>query len=112
MLAELKDIRARSQGENRYVGHASVKRLRDQAANALASTPAPDRWKVHFALGKAELKLGYERPAIDAFSECVKIAESLQGRVPEKSQLQLLFELAVAYLRHGETQNCCRRNNG
>ncbi|MCH2115445.1 MAG: VCBS repeat-containing protein [Pirellulales bacterium] len=110
MLAELKDIRTQSQGENRYVGHTSVKRLRDQAANTLASAPAADRWKVHFALGKAELKLGYERPAIDAFSECVNIAASLQGRVPEKAQLQLLFELGVAYLRHGETQNCCRRN--
>ena len=110
MLDALKEIQERSVDENRYVGDGHARQLRTTAKQLPPDEPASKQWKLFFQLGKAELVLGNERAAIQALKRCFQLNDRLHGVLPREASNNLLFELGLAYLRLGETQNCCRRN--
>jgi len=110
MLQVLAGIQERSADENRYVGDGPALKLRAAVKQLPPDASAETRWKLLFKLGKAELILGYERAAINAFEQCLQLNDQLQGILPRVAADRLLFDLGIAYLRLGETQNCCNRN--
>lgn len=93
--------------DNVYLGTAEARKLRKIAGTLTASTPAENRWNLFFSLGNAELKLGNERDAIAALEKAH--AMNLKS-VPSRGRDALTFNLAVAYMRLAETENCCQRN--
>ena len=50
--------------------------------------------------------LGQEAEAIDYFRQALDVAAGSAGRIPVLVEFEVLFRLAVAYLRSGETENC------
>jgi len=110
MLQALETIRARSAEDNMYVGDGQARRLR-KTLNSLPSTAPPEmRISRSFQLALAELNLGREREAIDMLSQVCEMHRQVKGPVKPELFNRALFELGVAWMRLGETQNCCRRN--
>jgi hypothetical protein len=53
-------------------------------------------------------RLGRELEAIDYLKKTLDVAAASKGGIPVLVEFELLFRLAVAYMRDGETQNCVR----
>jgi len=106
MLRLLQEIKDRSAAENSYVGKASLRQSRKKLAALPVSASERDRWLAHIGVAEAELCLGNEAEAIKYF----KKARRLAAREPPKMRNWTLYRQGVAYLRMGETQNCCQRH--
>ncbi len=111
MVSLLSRIAARSHDENIWLGDREVriKRRRLQKLGPFASPES--RWRGHFEVGTLELRLGNEAVAIEHLTKSYKLLGRVGQRLPEGWDDHTLFELGVAYLRMGETQNCCLRHN-
>ncbi len=108
MLALLRDIADRTADEHSYLGSSQARALRKELADLDDLAPDHMRWRIHFALGMPELQLGNEQKAIDHLTKAHSLI-SYAGIIPKWAN-QNRFQLAVAFLRFGETQNCCLRN--
>ena len=98
MLSLLEGVRVRSAEENIYVGTLVNRRDRELLENMPAAAPAARRARLHLAVGKDELRLGNNAKAVDHLLEAYRLSD--------KSLVQPAFQLAVAYFRLGETENC------
>lgn len=98
MVALLEEIRKRSSAENLYVGedfHAAARHRLDLLP---ADAPAAQRARLLLQVGKDELRLGNNRSAIEHLLEAYELSDpQLVGPA---------FQLAVAFLRLGEANNC------
>ena len=108
MVLTLESLRADLLAENPYQGEAGAQRLRARLAAQPASTPAHSRLRLLFDLGVAELFLGNEETAIEHLAAADDLAAS--ANVPADFRDTVSMRLALAYLRLGETQNCCLRH--
>lgn len=91
-----------------YLGTGISDRIRAALDQLPASAPARARWEANFAAGDAELKLGRLRSAIGYLEAALALAE--EAGVDEQGLAYNHFQLGVAYMRLGETENCCKRN--
>lgn len=107
MLEELEIVRDQTADTNTYLGDARARMLREVVAKFGRETPAADRFDAHMQLGIAELNLGQERVAIDHFLSARETFAS--SGLPDGLKSECLYFLAVAYIRLGETENCCRQ---
>ena len=107
MLSTLEGIARRTPDENPYLGDISARRLRQDLgrlpANALAK-----RADLSFALAEREISLGREEEALALYERAREISPGLLDRLPQHFSTTLAFQLGVAYMRRGETQNCCQ----
>lgn len=105
MVDELAAIAARGQRENIYFGTEQVTRLRDELARQGSAAP----WRLRLDAANAELQVGNERRGIEILSELRTGLQ--QGRIQGDyvAAISASFYLGVAYLRLGETANCCKR---
>ncbi len=108
MLQILKDIAESSAEEHPYLGEARARRFRAQLEALPADVPASHRSPLFFQLGIAELYLGNERQAIDHLTRAYDLFVGAQ-KSASRAAGELEFRLGLAYLRLGETQNCCLR---
>ncbi|RKU13604.1 hypothetical protein C6502_04365 [Candidatus Poribacteria bacterium] len=112
MLATLKQIADQTAETNNYIGEGLARRLRRHLANLPIDSSGLDRWRLHTELGEAELRLGNEQAAIDQLTQAGRLLPQLRGQLSPLMANQTLFRLAVAYMRRGETQNCCPNQIG
>ena len=106
MVALLADIAARTPAEHPFLGEGKLPALRAELAG-LSSDAAPrDRWDLHRQIGMEELRLGRTEQAIEDLRAAVKILPELQGKVERRDAIQTAFQLGLAYMRWGESQNC------
>lgn len=113
MLALLNEIKASTASQHPYLGSGEANQLRQRLSDPSAGVPASVRWISTFRLAQLDLQLGNEREAIQGFLQCLERAPQVVVQ-PEKlteAEIKVLFELGVAYMRYGETQNCCLRNS-
>jgi hypothetical protein len=103
MLTALRDIRERSSTDNLYVGPAFHAREREQLETLPADASAAHRGRLHLLVGKDDLRLGHNRQAVEHLLKAHELSD--------KSLVQPAFQLAVAHLRLGETQNCLAHRN-
>ena len=103
MLKLLQEIRARSSAENLYTGVEFHSREREQLKLLTAEAPAAQRARLRLLVGKDELRLGNNLQAVEHLLKAYELSD--------KSLVQPAFQLAVAYLRLGETQNCLAHRN-
>lgn len=109
MLALLAEINVRAAHENTYLGDTRARGLRDQLKNLGPTSSDTQRLELHFQLGEAELMLGNEGAAIQQLSAAYRLLPKLKNLLMPESVNGLIFRLGVAYMRLGETQNCCLR---
>ncbi len=109
MLELLEEIAQATNEKHPYLGSAQLVGLRKELALMGEDGPARDRWKLHFIVGQQELRLGNERAAIESLSRAYELLSEAQPGA--RWAHETTFHLGVAYMRLGETQNCCQRNS-
>ena len=110
MLTILKEIAVRTPETNDYLGGRLVKRLRGLLLNLPTKAPDLIRWRLHMEIAEGELRLGNETEAIAEFTQARQLIPQLRGALSALEANRTLFRLGVAYMRRGETQNCCQRH--
>ena len=109
MVRRLDVIAARSARDNLYLGDRDLREARAAFAE-VQHLPVRNRLQVQFPLASRLLKAGQEREAIALLKEA---HEAIVGdlEAPLDVRTYAAFKLGVAWMRFGETQNCCARNN-
>jgi hypothetical protein len=105
MLEVLRAIQERTPDDNPFFGTRSLREKRAELEQRGAAAP----WKLRMDTALAELQLGHEREAIDLLAATRAGLQSgaIAGDAAAKSVVA--FHLGVAWLRLGETQNCCKK---
>ncbi len=115
MVSLLQEIARRIPDHDPYLGDRYARSLRDRLARFDPSThlgnPELEKARIYQSLGHAELLLGREKEAIEYLAECVKIYPKYREFFSQSAVNSATFQLAVAYMRRGETQNCVLSNN-
>jgi hypothetical protein len=107
MLAWLKQIGDETPDNHPFLGDATARRLRAELASLSPAAPPPDRWLLHTQLGQAELQLGNVLESVDQFTKARELVTAAGTQMDLSPWIaSTLFQLGVAYLRLGETQNC------
>ncbi|NIM61076.1 MAG: CRTAC1 family protein [Acidobacteria bacterium] len=106
MLDILQRIAERARDDHPYLGARMAGQSPDQLAEqATDDTLDPaDKWVLHLQAGQADLYLGNLQSGIDHLLKAYETVPETPG-----ARTRLNFELGVAYMRLGETQNCCAR---
>ena len=113
MITQLKQLGNAANQVNRYYGDGFAQSMRQlQQAGALTDSPTK-RLQFDFQLGMAELKLGNCQEAIELLESGYQRAQSLRATrvISGNTLLEATFRVGLAYLRLGETENCCLRHN-
>ena len=112
MVALIKWISLQTPDENTYLGDREVKRLRQYSDGLPPGTSDLNRCRFHFQLGLNELRLGREHEAIDQLTRAYQLLSSpeVKSALGRDGAVELAFQLGVAHMRLGETENCCARN--
>ena len=71
----------------------------------------PDEMLVRMELGNEQLRAGRSERAVETLEALVKLMEPCLDKVPVPIQAQIHQELALAYLRLGEQENCIGMHN-
>ena len=111
MLTLLRQIADNTGDNNVYLGDGDARRLREGLAALPHGTSEQVKWQLQMQAGQAELRLGNEAEAIDHFRQAIELVRLKQGQVPPRVVAETVFWLGVAYMRQGETQNCCLLNS-
>ncbi len=109
MVALLREIRHRASDEHPYLGDRASRTLKADLAALPADAPAARRWRLHGRLATSELNLGREQSAILHFSKAYDLLPHVRDALSPDEANRFIFERGVAYMRVGETQNCCNR---
>lgn len=105
MLEWLAQVAEESRQDNPYLGLNPTENLRTDLAG-LPEGPDLRRWLYNKLLGQHLLRLGRNDEAIEHYLEAYHQLEVFGAEIPDVQAATTVFELAVAYMRLGETQNC------
>ncbi len=107
MLDTLEAIRTEDLDGNPWLGEAPARTAREALA-AAAGAPAAARFRLLVDLAEQELRLGDEAAALQRFGEAHDLLASPSGLAAElgSEATEVLFRIAVAWLRYGESRNC------
>ena len=113
MLAQLAEIAERTDEENFYLGTLGLRRAEEKLRGLPVDAPLNERWVWTFRVALNELRLGANERAIERFIAARDLAVRpgdpdvpTEQALKPKQVVNTLFQLAVAYLRLGEQQNC------
>ena len=110
MLRMLQEIADATSDENSFLGDAKARTLRKRLAELSTETSDRTKWMAYMQLGHELLRLGNELEGIDYLERALHLTRTHQEAVPVEVLNQNHYRLGVAYMRRGETQNCCLRN--
>ena len=112
MLEALEDVRLDTPYEHPFLGRAE----RDQGERRLNSLPehgfAAERYSLHCVLSHQNLVLGDVDATVEHLKHALDLLPAVKGAVPPDMESLLTLQLAVAYMRQGETANCVHCNTG
>jgi hypothetical protein len=108
MLARLKDIAARTDTENPFLGSSAIPILEAERASMAKDTSHAA--EVHFQLGVNYLRLGRADEAVASMEAARAVIERLKPEERPTFTTDLSFELGVAALRLAENRNCIARH--
>ncbi len=107
MLQALETIRTKDLDRNPWLGEAPARAAREALA-AAADAPAVTRFRLLVELAEQELRLGDEAASLLRFGEAHNLLTNPAGPAAElgSEATEVLFRIAVAWLRYGESRNC------
>lgn len=97
--------------DHEYFGDKKASQLRQNLASITGSNSQMQQFSKMYELGVRELRLGREEEAIALLTSAVKMLPRMSGKINAKAAYDVVFQTGVAYLRLGESQNCCLHNN-
>jgi hypothetical protein len=110
MLRALQQVADEADQRNLYFGGAAAEAARARLAALPAAAPALQRWIARVNLAEAEMRLGHVAEAIAQLTAARELLTSA-GAPPGGPQMaSTLFQLGIAFLRLGETENCTARH--
>ena len=109
MVALLKEI-AEQTPAHPWLGSQEATLWRRRVASITSRDSTPRRVYALARLAIEELRLGEERRAIGHLSDARRLIHADSHEVPEELQATVIYGLVKAFLRLGETENCCQRN--
>ena len=115
MLEALRDIAQRAPLEHPYLGTGNVEVLRDRVARLGRSASVFERVVAHSELGQEELNIDNIEVAIEHLNTALELFPQLSHpdeAMRNKFWNRLTLTLGTAYLRLGETENCCLLHSG
>lgn len=95
---------------NPFTGVAEVRTWRKKL-DSLPDRPSAQHLEAVLRLAEAEAVQGKEKEVLSRLQGAYDRYSRLGAAIPQKALNDIRYRLAVAYLRHGETRNCCARNN-
>ena len=112
MLDLLVKVRDDTAETNIWLGDKRARDLRAWLEKFGNSSSPAMILRIHAELGYAEMILGNARASVEHLGQAMRIWEAMDARkLPSGGILarnEILFQLGVAYLRLGVTQNCCQ----
>jgi hypothetical protein len=112
MLRELAEVAARTDAENDYLGSGPAAEARGRLSAALEQGgSAETRFRLLVEVAEHELRMGHEKVAIERYLAARALLGELPDTVPDLERAEAVFQLGVAWMRYGETQNCALRHN-
>ncbi len=112
MIDLLKEIATRTKRDIPFLGDRMVKILDRRLAELGPETPYTEALYLRAELGEAEIQRGNIEQGIRRLLEVYRGVELLKQKgylAPDQvAYLNAVYRLGVAYMRLGETQNCCR----
>lgn len=94
-----------------YCGTAEAVASRAQVAAMGPHTPPAELWQALQTAAFHEMRLGEPRAAIAHLERALEeVLPRFEGRLPRARERRARFDLAVAWMRFGELQNCVARH--
>ncbi|MEO6596874.1 MAG: CRTAC1 family protein [Planctomycetota bacterium] len=103
MVALLEQRAKQALDDNQYFGERAVKELRADMERIGDAAP----WRLRLDTAVAELQLGNERRAIELLTTARAKLQNGTLVGGAAAAIGISFHLGVAYMRLGETENCC-----
>ena len=110
MLELLDRVADESEAKNPYLRIPEASQARESLSLLPEGVPDLRRWLFNMRLGKHELRMGNSLLAIEHYENAHRELVGFADEIPPEEQLRTIYELAVAHLRRGETDNCVRRH--
>lgn len=114
MLALLEEIRRDSLVNNRYLGTAVLDDVRSKLEKLPPESTEPRdprRFPLLVSLGSEELRMGHVDASIAAYQRAVTLLDVIPDRISVSMAAEACFGLGTAWMRKGENENCCARND-
>jgi len=109
MLAELARVAQRVEFENDYLGRVPLEKERARLDGLGPGTPVLAGVQQRVTVGLLEMRAGNPDRAVDVLTEALASLDADAEPHP-RLRVKVLYELALAHLRLGETQNCVARH--
>jgi tetratricopeptide (TPR) repeat protein len=111
MLELLEQICIDSARNSAYLGTAVIDEVQKELALLPDDMRDPRRWQTNLKLGNELLRVGRTEQAISAYEAAANQVPYIRDRIQRTAEATTYFLLGTAYMRLGENQNCCLRNN-
>lgn len=113
MVKVLAEIAKEAVVDNPMIGNAAATQLAQKLEALPPNTPPEQRVTLLAALGEQELRLNQIDSGIRKLETSFSMLLAMNKKRPVKPRIlaQYGYRLGVAYMRLGETQNCCLRRN-
>ena len=112
MIWELSRIRFEARKSNEYFQTQQVEELRKLLSDPQTNRTDLARFETLWLLAPHELRLGKTEEAVQYLEEALKLLPFIEEKM-SREQIELFYiDLAVAWLRLGETQNCVHCETG
>ncbi len=105
MLELLAQLTKSADRDHPYFSEWKATELQQRLADLPQHSSVEDRISLLEQLGQTELQLGNLRAGIEHLNR----AYALTPKTDARAVASMSFQLGVAYMRLGETQNCCQR---
>lgn len=106
MLRKLRSIREDFARHDPFWTNPNTARHRERLRTLPATATDSTRGLLHYMVGRHDLYLGHTRQAVDHMSEVERLLPDLRATLSEFDYTEILFRVALAYLRKAETDNC------
>ena len=106
MVAVLAALRDRMAADDPHLGREPLEAARRQLDDLPPDASPRTRFGLLWSLGHHHLRLGENRRATGRLDEALRLVPRLEPPLSASERDDVLFQVAVAWLRRGETENC------
>ncbi len=106
MVAVLAALRDRMAEADPYLGRRPLEMARRELESLPPDASSRTRFGLLWSVGHHHLRLGENRLATERLGEAIELVSRLDPPLSNAERDDVLFQVAVAWLRRGETENC------